>query len=73
VRPSWRRLCAQLFDDFRITFKGGRVQMGRPFYELPAEVRGQILWRIANYDSFDKNGYHDAGVLIIEEGRLLAH
>jgi hypothetical protein len=39
--------------------------MSRPFYELPADVR-QIICRIANYDSFDKNGYHDACVLILD-------
>ena len=38
--------------------------MSRDFYELPAEVKGKLLLKIANYNSFDKHSYHDAGLII---------
>lgn len=56
-----------MFDNFRTTFKGGRVLMSPSFYELPAERRGQILSDIGNYQAFDKDGYHDAGLIIYED------
>lgn len=61
------------YDAFRTTFTGGRVQMSRGFYDLPAQVKGKLLWHIAQYDAFDPNGYHDAGVIIFGDWSVYWH
>jgi hypothetical protein len=54
----------ELNDQLRATFKGGRVQMTPGVYELDARLRGRALSILAQYNAFDKNGHHDAGVFI---------
>jgi hypothetical protein len=53
-----------LNDQLRTTFKGGRVQMARDFYELDARLRGRALSVMARYNKFDNDSEHDCGVFI---------
>jgi hypothetical protein len=54
----------ELNDQLRTTFKGGRVQITRDFYELDARLRGRALWVMSRYNKFDDEGEHDRGVFI---------
>jgi hypothetical protein len=54
----------ELNDQLRTTFKGGRVQMTRDFYELDDRLRGRALWVMSRYKSFDDESEHDSGVFI---------
>jgi hypothetical protein len=54
----------ELNDQLRTTFKGGRVQMTRNFYELDARLRGRALWVMSRYKKFDDESEHDRGVFI---------
>jgi hypothetical protein len=54
----------ELNDQLRTTFKGGRVQMTRDFYELDARLRGRALWVMSRYQNFDDKSDHDCGVFI---------
>jgi Protein of unknown function (DUF3768) len=54
----------ELNDQLRTTFKGGRVQMTRDFYELDARLRGRALWVMSRYKNFDDESQHDRGVFI---------
>jgi len=54
----------ELNDQLRTTFKGGRVQMTRDFYELDARLRGRALWVMSRYKKFDDECEHDSGVFI---------
>lgn len=52
-------------DEFRTTLRGGRVLMTPAVHELPAELRGRLVARIALFSSFaDDDDQHDQGVLI---------
>jgi hypothetical protein len=53
-----------LNDQLRTTFKGGRVQMARDFYDLDARLRGRALSVMARYNRFDNDSEHDWGVFI---------
>jgi hypothetical protein len=54
----------ELNDQLRTTFKGGRVQMTRNFYDLDDQLRGRALSVMARYNKFDDNSEHDCGVFI---------
>jgi hypothetical protein len=54
----------ELNDQFRTTFKGGRVQMTRNVYELDDRLRGRALSVMAKYNRFDDASEHDCGVFI---------
>jgi len=54
-----------LNDQFRTTFKGGRVQMTPSVYGLDDRLRGRALSVLAQYDSFDADSEHDSGVFIL--------
>jgi hypothetical protein len=54
----------ELNDGLRTTFKGGRVQMSRDFFELDARLRGRALWVMSRYTKFDDDSEHDWGVFI---------
>jgi hypothetical protein len=53
-----------LNDQLRTTFKGGRVQMERSFYDLDSRLRGRALSTMARYNRFDDESEHDWGVFI---------
>jgi Protein of unknown function (DUF3768) len=53
-----------LNDRLRTTFRGGRVQMARDFYDLDARLRGRALSTMARYNRFDDESEHDWGVFI---------
>jgi hypothetical protein len=53
-----------LNDELRTTFKGGRVQMARDFYDLDARLRGRALSTMARYNRFDDESEHDSGLFI---------
>src|SRR5580704_11539765 len=53
-----------LNDQFRTTFKGGRVQMTRSVYDLDDRLRGRALTVLARYNKFDSASEHDCGVFI---------
>jgi Protein of unknown function (DUF3768) len=54
----------ELNDQLRTTFKGGRVQTTRNFYELDARLRGRALCVMSRYNKFDDESEHDSGVFI---------
>jgi hypothetical protein len=54
----------ELNDQFRATFKGGRVQMTPGVYELDPRLRGRALCVMARYNKFDPDSEHDRGVFI---------
>jgi Protein of unknown function (DUF3768) len=53
-----------LNDHLRTTFKGGRVQMTRDFFELDARLRGRAMCVMSRYNKFDDDSEHDWGVFI---------
>lgn len=59
-----RETIAALNDQFRTTFKGGRVQITPSVYALDDRLRGRALSALARYNSFDPEGEHDSGVFI---------
>ena len=56
---------AALNDEFRKTFRGGRVMLTAGVGELPAMVIANVLCRVASFNEFtegnDPNGEHDFG------------
>jgi len=63
-RMDRRTKIIELNDELRTTFKGGRVQMTRDFFELDARLRGRALWVMSRYNRFDDDSEHDGGVFI---------
>ena len=63
-RLERRATIIALNDQLRTTFKGGRVQMTRDFFELDARLRGRALWVMSRYNRFDDDSEHDFGVFI---------
>jgi hypothetical protein len=59
-----REKIVALNDQLRTTFKGGRVQMTRDFFELDARLRGRAMWVMSRYNKFDDESEHDWGVFI---------
>jgi hypothetical protein len=59
-----RAKIVELNDQLRTTFKGGRVQMTRGFYDLDERLRGRALSVMARYNKFDGGTEHDCGVFI---------
>lgn len=59
-----RARIAQLNDQLRSTFRGGRVQMTRCVYDLDDRLRGRALSVMARYNKFDADSEHDCGVFI---------
>jgi hypothetical protein len=59
-----------LNDNFRTTFRGGRVLMTPGVSELPAETRTAILSAVRSFDKFDADNdphrEHDFGSFEIE-------
>jgi hypothetical protein len=53
-----------LNDQFRTTFKGGRVQMTPSVYQLDDRLRGRALSVLARYSKFDADSEHDWGTFI---------
>ena len=54
----------ELNDQFRATFKGGRVQMSRSVYELEPRLRARALWVLSKYKKFADDSEHDWGTFI---------
>jgi hypothetical protein len=54
----------ELNDQFRTTFKSGRVQMTPSIYDLDARLRGRALYVLSRYNRFDDDSEHDWGVFI---------
>jgi Protein of unknown function (DUF3768) len=54
----------ELNDQFRSTFKGGRVQMTPSVYELDARLRGRAAHVVSRYNKSDDDSEHDWGVFI---------
>jgi hypothetical protein len=59
-----RKKIAAENDAFRTTLKGGKVLFSPNVKDLDPQMRGRLMFAISNYSAFDKDGYHDAGVLI---------
>jgi hypothetical protein len=50
-------------DELRTMFKGGRVLMTSTVYEqLPAEIRGRMLYRLTLFNHFHPESDHSEGV-----------
>src|ERR1700759_586756 len=54
----------ELNDQFRTTFKGGRVQMTPDVYGLEPHLRGRALFFLSKYRKFDPESEHDWGTYI---------
>jgi hypothetical protein len=63
-RADKRARIIELNDQFRTTFKGGRVQMTPSVYDLEARLRGRALYVMSRYNKFDDDSEHDWGVFI---------
>jgi hypothetical protein len=63
-RAERRARIIELNDQFRSTFKGGRVQMTPSVYDLDARLRGRALYVMSRYNKFDDDSQHDWGVFI---------
>lgn len=48
-------------DEFRTTFGGGRIEMLPAVKELPARIRGRLLFRLTIYDYFHPDSDHSDG------------
>lgn len=59
-----RAKIAELNDQLRTTFKGGRVQMTPGVYQLDARLRGRALQVLSRYNKFDDDSDHAWGVFI---------
>lgn len=51
-------------DSLRTTFRGGRVLMTLKVWSLPALLRGQALYAMAQYNTFHEDSDHSEGVFI---------
>lgn len=54
----------ELNDQFRTTFKGGRVQMTPAVYALDLEIRNRAFWAVSMYCTFAEDDEHASGVII---------
>jgi hypothetical protein len=63
-RAERRARIIELNDQFRTTFKGGRVQMTPSVYDLDARLRGRAVYVMSRYKKFDDDSEHDSGVFI---------
>jgi uncharacterized protein DUF3768 len=63
-RADRRARIVELNDQFRTTFKGGRVQMTPSVYDLDARLRGRALYVMSRYNKFYDDSEHDWGVFI---------
>ena len=63
-RAERRARIIELNDQFRTTFKGGRVQMTPSVYDLDARLRGRAVYAMSRYKKFDADSEHDSGVFI---------
>jgi hypothetical protein len=63
-RIEKRDIIIQLNDQFRTTFKGGRVQMPPSVYDLDARLRGRALYVMSRYNKFHDDSEHDWGAFI---------
>jgi len=63
-RANKRDKIIELNDQFRTTFKGGRVQMTPSVYDLDARLRGRAVYVMSRYNKFDDDSEHDWGVFI---------
>jgi len=63
-RADKRVRIIELNDQFRTTFKGGRVQMTPNVYDLDARLRGRAVYVVSRYNKFDDDSEHDWGVFI---------
>jgi Protein of unknown function (DUF3768) len=64
MRADRRNKIIKLNDQFRTTFKGGRVQMTPSVYDLDARLRGRAVYVVSRYNKFDDESEHDWGVFI---------
>jgi hypothetical protein len=53
-----------LNDQLRTTFRGGRVQMTRNFYDLDDRLRGRAVSVLARYHEFHADSEHDWGTFM---------
>jgi hypothetical protein len=51
-------------DKLRTTFTGGRIIMTLDVWSLPAQLRGQAIYHMAQYNSFHSDSDHSEGVFI---------
>ena len=51
-------------DLLRTELKGGIVLFSPAVWELPAEIRGRMLYRLSLYKTFDDDSLHDRGVFV---------
>jgi hypothetical protein len=64
TRPHRREKITELNDQFRATFKGGRVQIAPSVYDLDARLCGRALYVVSRYNKFHDDSEHDCGVFI---------
>jgi Protein of unknown function (DUF3768) len=62
TRANGRKKIIELNDQFRTTFKGGRVTPS--VYDLDARLRGRALYVLSRYNKFHDDTEHDWGVFI---------
>jgi hypothetical protein len=53
-------------DALRTTFHGGRVLMTLAVWSLPAQLRGQALYHMSQYQCFHHDSDHSEGVFMWE-------
>jgi hypothetical protein len=51
-------------DALRTQLKGGAVLFSPGVWELDAQIRGRLLYRLSLYKTFDDDSEHDSGVFI---------
>ena len=54
-------------DALRTTFKGGRIIMTLAVWSLPAQLRGQALYHMSQYNAFHEDSDHSEGVFVWDE------
>src|SRR5438067_1601437 len=54
----------QLNDEFRTTFRGGRVEVLSSHYELDARLRGRALCVMSRHTKFAPDSEHDCGSFV---------
>jgi hypothetical protein len=54
----------KLFDTFRTTFSGGRIEMLPAVKDLPQRIIGRLLFRIGLFNRFHPESDHSCGSFV---------
>lgn len=60
----------KLYDTFRQTLSGGRIELNNEVQELDARIRGRLIYRIAISDHFHKDSDHSNGTFVFAGFRI---